>query len=62
MVGRAVADRVCQSDYARQSVEYRLTSHSELEGIAEAFLQWVTDREAPFIVVFGEGIASKPLG
>ncbi len=56
------ADRVRQSEYARQSVEYGLTSQSELEGIADAFLQWATDSEALFIVVHGEVIATKPAG
>jgi ubiquinone/menaquinone biosynthesis C-methylase UbiE len=56
------ADRVRQSEFARQSIEYGLTNESELEGIAEAFLRWSTDPEALFIVVNGEVIATKPLG
>jgi ubiquinone/menaquinone biosynthesis C-methylase UbiE len=55
------ADRVRQSEFARQSVEYGLTNESELEGIAEAFLQWAADPDGLFIVVHGEVIATKPV-
>ncbi len=56
------ADRVRQSEFARQSLEYGLTSQSELDGIAEAFLEWAIDPDALFIVVHGEVIATKPAG
>ncbi|MGZ4766513.1 MAG: methyltransferase domain-containing protein [Ilumatobacteraceae bacterium] len=56
------SDRVRESEYARQSVEYGLTNRAELEGIAEAFLEWAADPDALFIVVHGEVIATKPLG
>ena len=56
------ADRVRQSEFATQSVEYGLTTDSELDEIAEAFLHWAADREALFIVVNGEVVASKPQG
>jgi ubiquinone/menaquinone biosynthesis C-methylase UbiE len=55
------ADRVRESDFARQSVEYGLTDPSELQGIAEAFLEWAADPEGLFIVVHGEVIATKPV-
>jgi ubiquinone/menaquinone biosynthesis C-methylase UbiE len=54
------ADRVRQSEFASQSIECGLSSTSELEEIAEAFLQWAADPEALFIVVHGEVIATKP--
>jgi ubiquinone/menaquinone biosynthesis C-methylase UbiE len=54
------ADRVRQSEFASQSLEYGLSTASELQGIAEAFLQWAADPEALFIVVHGEVIATKP--
>lgn len=54
------ADRVCQSEFASQSVEYGLTTASELEEIAESFLQWAANPEALFIVVHGEVIATRP--
>ena len=56
------ADRVRQSEFATQSVEYGLTTDSELDGIAEAFLQWADDPEGLFIVVHGEVVATKPQG
>jgi ubiquinone/menaquinone biosynthesis C-methylase UbiE len=56
------ADRVRQSEFATQSVEYGLTTDVELEGIAESFLQWSADPEALFIVVHGEVIGTKPMG
>lgn len=56
------ADRVRQSEFATQSIEYGLTTNSELEGIAESFLRWADDPEALFIVVHGEVIATKPMG
>ena len=59
--GELWADRVRQSEFARQSVEYGLTSPSELQGIAEAFLEWAADPDGLFIVVHGEVIATKPL-
>jgi hypothetical protein len=51
---------VRQSEFATQSVEYRLTTEAELDHIAEAFLQWAADPEALFVVVHGEVIAIKP--
>jgi ubiquinone/menaquinone biosynthesis C-methylase UbiE len=54
------ADRIRQSDFASQSIEYGLTTESELGEIAEAFLQWAADPEALFIVVHGEVVATKP--
>ncbi|MEP7045873.1 MAG: methyltransferase domain-containing protein [Ilumatobacteraceae bacterium] len=54
------ADRVRQSQFATQSLEYGLTTESELDGIADGFLQWAADPEALFIVVHGEVIGIKP--
>ena len=57
--GSLWADRVRQSEFARQSLEYGLTDERELESIAEAFLQWADDPDALFIVVHGEVLATK---
>jgi ubiquinone/menaquinone biosynthesis C-methylase UbiE len=54
------ADRVRESEFATQSVEYGLTTGSELGGIADAFRQWAADPEALFIVIHGEVVATKP--
>ncbi|MGD9704399.1 MAG: methyltransferase domain-containing protein [Acidimicrobiia bacterium] len=58
--GQLWADRVRESEYARQTLEYGLTDDAELEGIAAAFLQWAADPDALFVVVHGEVIAIKP--
>lgn len=57
--GRSWADRVRESEYARQSLEYGLTDQQELEGIAEAFLRWAADPDAIFIVVHGEVVGTN---
>jgi ubiquinone/menaquinone biosynthesis C-methylase UbiE len=51
------ADRVRDSEYARQSLEYGLTTRAELDDIADAFRSWAADDDALFIVVHGEVLA-----
>ncbi|MFA5883750.1 MAG: methyltransferase domain-containing protein [Acidimicrobiia bacterium] len=51
------ADRVRTSEYARQGVEYRLTTTDELDEIAAAFREWAADEDGLFIVVHGEVLA-----
>ena len=58
--GQLWADRVRQSDFAHQALEYGLTDERELAAIAEAFLQWAADPDGLFILVHGEVIATKP--
>lgn len=53
------ADRVRQSEFARQTVEYGLTTPAELEQIAAAFLRWADDPDGLFIVLHGEVLATK---
>lgn len=48
------ADRVRDSDYARQSLEYGLTTRDELDTIADAFRDWAADDGALFVVLHGE--------
>lgn len=60
--GTLWADRVRQSEFARQSIEYGLTDDAELEGVAQGFLRWANDPDALFIVIHGEVIATKPTG
>lgn len=55
--GRLWADRVRQSEFALQAVEYDLTTIDELEGIAQAFLDWASSDDGVFIVVNGEVLA-----
>jgi ubiquinone/menaquinone biosynthesis C-methylase UbiE len=58
--GQLWADRVRQSDFAHQALEYGLTDERELAAVAEAFLRWAADPDGLFIVLHGEVIATKP--
>ena len=51
------ADRVRDSEYARQALEYGLTTLDELADIADAFRTWSVDDDGLFIVVHGEVLA-----
>jgi len=53
------SDRVTQSEFARQSVEYGLTSASELVQIAGAFRRWSEQPDGVFIVTHGEVLAHR---
>lgn len=57
--GRLWADRVRESEFARQSLEYGLTTHDELHEIAAAFLKWAEDEDGFFNVVSTEVLATK---
>ena len=51
------ADRVRESEFARQSVEYGLATAPELDSIADAFLQWAQDADGCFHVPSSEVLA-----
>jgi ubiquinone/menaquinone biosynthesis C-methylase UbiE len=51
------ADRIVQSDFARQGLEYELTDESELRAIADAFLRWSHDADGVFVLVHVEVLA-----
>ena len=53
------ADRVQQSEFARQSLEYGLTTEAELASIGEAFGGWAANPDGLFVVVHGEVLATK---
>lgn len=53
------ADRIRQSEFARQSLEYGFASQEDLEDFAEAFLRWSKDPDAVFITVHGEALARR---
>ena len=55
------ADRVIQSDIARQAIDYELATLSELEEIATAFRRWARDPDGVFIVPSVEVIAHPAL-
>ncbi|MEI8050761.1 MAG: methyltransferase domain-containing protein [Actinomycetes bacterium] len=51
------ADRMRESDLAYQALEDGLSSPTELEGIAAAFLEWADDPEGLFVVPHVEVLA-----
>jgi ubiquinone/menaquinone biosynthesis C-methylase UbiE len=57
--GQLWADRVRESDFARQSIEYGLATREELTVLAEAFLQWAQDEDGVFVVVHYEVVARQ---
>lgn len=52
------ADRVRHSEFAAQGLEYGLTSFKELQGMADAFLEWARAEDGLFVVVHVEVIAA----
>jgi SAM-dependent methyltransferase len=53
------ADRVLHSEFARQGVEYGLTSQEELEEIADAFVRWSENVDGFFLIVNVEVLATR---
>ncbi|MGH3732126.1 MAG: methyltransferase domain-containing protein [Acidimicrobiales bacterium] len=53
------ADRVRESDFASQGLEYGLTDQQELATIAEAFARWSEDPDGVFLAVNGEVLARR---
>ena len=53
------ADRVTQSDFARQAVEYALATPDELSEIAAAFRRWADSPDAIFVVPSFEVLARR---
>ena len=52
------ADRVRQSAFAEQALEYGVSDRGELERIAAAFLRWADDPDGWFVVLHGEVLAT----
>jgi ubiquinone/menaquinone biosynthesis C-methylase UbiE len=52
------ADRVLESEFARQSREYGLADADDLERMAAAFRRWAADPNGLFIVLHGEIVAT----
>ncbi len=57
--GQLWAERVIQSDFAKQGLAYGFTTTSELSEISDAFRAWADDQDGVFIVVNGEVIARR---
>lgn len=55
--GQLWADRVRRSEFAHQSLEYKLTTQQELNAIADAFVAWAANDDGLFIVVHVDVIA-----
>jgi ubiquinone/menaquinone biosynthesis C-methylase UbiE len=53
------ADRVRESEFASQTLEYGLSDREELAEIAEAFVRWSKDPDGVFLVVNGEVLARR---
>jgi ubiquinone/menaquinone biosynthesis C-methylase UbiE len=53
------ADRVRESDFASQCVEYGLSDEKELADIADAFTRWSEHPDAVFLAVNGEVLARR---
>jgi ubiquinone/menaquinone biosynthesis C-methylase UbiE len=51
------SDRVQQSEFARQALEFDLTTPAELRDISSAFLEWATNPKGEFVVVHDEVLA-----
>jgi ubiquinone/menaquinone biosynthesis C-methylase UbiE len=55
------AERVQKSEFARQGLEFELTTPEELNEISAAFLEWSESPEAEFVVTHDEVLARKRL-
>ena len=53
------ADRVLYSEFARQGLEYGLTTSEELSEISDAFRAWSDSDDGIFVVVHEEVLARK---
>lgn len=53
------ADRVRESEFAHQGIEYGYTSAAELDDIADAFRAWAANDDGIFIVVHVEVLARR---
>jgi ubiquinone/menaquinone biosynthesis C-methylase UbiE len=53
------ADRVLYSEFARQGLEYKLTTSAELSEISDAFRAWSESADGIFVVVHEEVLARK---
>jgi SAM-dependent methyltransferase len=53
------AERVVQSAFAQQAIDYGVADRAELDAIASAFRRWAEHDDGVFIVVHGEVLARK---
>jgi ubiquinone/menaquinone biosynthesis C-methylase UbiE len=53
------ADRIRQSEFARQSLEYQLANDQDLSEFADAFHRWIREPDGVFFAVNGEVLARR---
>lgn len=53
------AERILYSDFARQGLEYGLTSKEELAEVSDAFIQWSKEPYGIFVIVNVEVLATR---
>ena len=53
------ADRIRQSEFARQCLEYGLANEGELAAFSDAFQRWIKDPDGVFLAVNGEVLARR---
>jgi ubiquinone/menaquinone biosynthesis C-methylase UbiE len=53
------ADRIRQSEFARQCLEYELANEHDLAEFADAFHRWTDDPDGVFLAVNGEVLATR---
>ena len=57
--GGVWADRVLQSSYGDQALEYDLSTPSELQALSDAWGRWANAPDAVFVIPHGEIVARK---
>jgi ubiquinone/menaquinone biosynthesis C-methylase UbiE len=53
------ADRIRQSEFARQCLEYELADEEDLSAFADGFHRWIQDPDGVFLAVNGEVLARR---
>jgi hypothetical protein len=53
------ADRIIESDFAHQALEFGFASSSDLEQIAQGFRSWAVDANGIFVIVHVEVLARR---
>ena len=54
--GDSWAERSTKSEFAKQAIEYKIATQSELEAIANAWRLWARKPNAFFSFIHGEGL------
>jgi ubiquinone/menaquinone biosynthesis C-methylase UbiE len=57
--GQLWADRILESEFATQGLEYGLTTKDELDVLSQAFRDWADEEDGVFVVVNYEVVAQR---